>query len=60
MTAFWKNLQQLAQGQLFNGGYLSPGVARDQAKSLTKVDDKRTCSNDSIRRPPHPQIAAYR
>lgn len=60
MTAFWKNLQQLAQGQLFNGGYLSADVARDQARSLSNVDDKRTCTNDLIRRPPHQQIAAYR
>jgi len=60
MTTFWKNLQQLAQGQLFNGGYLSADVARTQANSTTKTDSQRTCSNDALRRPPHVQIAAYR
>jgi hypothetical protein len=60
MTAFWKNLQQLAHGQLFNGGYLGPDVARDQARALTKADDGSGCTKDPIRRPPHPQIAAYR
>jgi hypothetical protein len=60
MTDFWKNLQQLAHGQLFNGGYLGKEVARTQAESVTKTDAKRTCSNDTVRRPPHPQIAAYR
>jgi hypothetical protein len=24
MKGFWQNLSQVAQGQLFNGGYLSP------------------------------------
>ena len=60
MTAFWKNLQQLAHGQLFNGGYLSADVARTQAQSATKAETKRTCPDDSVRRPPHAQIAAYR
>jgi len=60
MSTFWKNLQQLAQGQLFNGGYLSPDVARTQAESAAKAEVRRNCSNDSVRRPPHPQIAAYR
>lgn len=60
MTAFWKNLQQLAHGQLFNGGYLSADVARERAETAAKAQDKRTCTQDSIRRPPHPQIAAYR
>ncbi|HEY2395043.1 MAG TPA: hypothetical protein VGH81_03540 [Rudaea sp.] len=27
MTAFWTHLQRLAQGQLFNGGYLRAGDA---------------------------------
>ena len=27
MTAFWTHLQRLAQGQLFNGGYLRPDDA---------------------------------
>jgi hypothetical protein len=60
MTTFWKNLQQLAHGQLFNGGYLGTDVARTQAESVIKTEVKRTCTNDTVRRPPHPQIAAYR
>ena len=60
MSAFWKNLQQLAHGQLFNGGYLGADVARTQAESVTKPEVQRTCTNDTVRRPPHPQIAAYR
>jgi len=60
MADFWKNLQQLAYGQLFNGGYLGTDVARTQAESVTKTDVKRACSNDTVRRTPHAQIAAYR
>lgn len=60
MTAFWKNLHQLAHGQLLNGGHLSGEVARQLAKPEAKVDTRRTCSDEAIRRPPHPQIAAYR
>jgi hypothetical protein len=60
MTTFWKNLQQLAHGQLFNGGYLGPDVARTQAESVIKTEIKRNCPNEPVRRPPHPQIAAYR
>jgi hypothetical protein len=26
MTPFWKSLAQIAQGQLFTGGYLSPAA----------------------------------
>ncbi|HSE11241.1 MAG TPA: hypothetical protein VLB69_01285 [Rudaea sp.] len=60
MTAFWKNLQQLAHGQLFNGGHLGGEVARQLAKPETKLDTRRTRSNDAIRRPAHAQIATYR
>jgi hypothetical protein len=60
MTAFWKNLHQLAHGQLLNGGHLNGETVRQLAKPEAKLDAKRTCSSDAIRRPPHPQIAAYR
>ncbi len=59
MTVFWKNLQQLAHGQLFNGGHLGADVAHKLAESTSKRDDK-PCDNEFVRRPPHPQIAAYR
>jgi hypothetical protein len=47
MTAFWKNLQQLAHGQLFHGGYLSPDVARTQAEShgLTRESHRGSSSS---------------
>jgi len=32
MNTFWKSLAQIAQGQLFIGGHLSPAVAVDLAK----------------------------
>jgi hypothetical protein len=60
MTSFWKNLQQLAHGQLLNGGHLSAEVARELAKPEAKAETRRTCTDDAMRRPPHPQIAAYR
>jgi hypothetical protein len=60
MTTFWKNLQLLAQGQLFNGGYLSADAARAQVKPETKTERPRASPNDALRRPPHAQIAAYR
>jgi hypothetical protein len=60
MTTFWKQLQGLALGQLFNGGYLSVEAACKQANPEAKADDTRARTNDPIRRPPHVQIAAYR
>lgn len=60
MTAFWKNLQQLASGQLFNGGYLGADLARERADAAEKARTTRTCPQEPVRRPPHPQIAAYR
>jgi hypothetical protein len=36
MNAFWTHLQRLAQGQLFNGGYLRPDDAiRTAAADVT-------------------------
>ena len=48
MTAFWKNLQALALGQLFNGGYLGGRVgtlpSRDAqptpAAAKTRTDER--------------------
>ena len=33
MTAFWKNLQRLALGQLFNGGYLRADYETPDART---------------------------
>jgi len=55
MTTFWKQLQRLALGQLFNGGYLSapPASAKPAAKPLPK---DRTAEFGN--RLPHAQIVA--
>ena len=42
MTAFWKNLHRLAQGQLFNGGYLTEETANPiQQRRAEEKDDAR-------------------
>jgi hypothetical protein len=40
MTTFWKSLAQVAQGQLFSGGHLSPSlVAQMAAKPASEAGD---------------------
>jgi hypothetical protein len=60
MTPFWKNLQQLALGQLFNGGH--PAVAantNDDAKRQAQT--AKSAGNGTVgNRAPHLQIAACR
>jgi hypothetical protein len=34
MTTFWKSLAQVAQGQLFIGGYLSPAAVAELARRV--------------------------
>ena len=61
MTAFWKNLQQLAHGQLFNGGYLTEKTAAPlAAKANTATCRKPGRAGAEQRGPAHPQIAAFR
>jgi hypothetical protein len=58
MTAFWKNLQALALGQLFNGGYLGGRTAalppRD-AQPTPAAADTRT--NERNQRLPNARVA---
>jgi len=62
MTAFWKNLHRLAQGQLFNGGYLvePPPSATSTARDATQDARRKARKLDTRRRLPHLQIAGYR
>jgi hypothetical protein len=62
MTAFWKNLNLLAKGQLFNGGYLvGPQHAAAKTKDLPQRHDvSREPTIGAATRLPHRQIAAFR
>jgi len=61
MTAFWKNLHQLAHGQLFNGGYLTEKTAAQlAAKTNGTTCRKPGRTGVEQRGPAHPQIAAFR
>jgi hypothetical protein len=59
MTAFWTHLQRLAQGQLFNGGYLraddASRAAAADATAKAAGSDSRTI--DRKRRPRTGQVA---
>ncbi len=37
MNSFWKNISQLAQGQLFHGGYLS-------RETVIRLAQEKTCA----------------
>jgi len=55
MSTFWKSLAQVAQGQLFAGGHLSPAVVAALAKRTDCGISKR---NDPCRdRLPWPRLA---
>jgi hypothetical protein len=59
MTAFWKNLHRLAQGQLFNGGYLvGPQAVAPKAAPSTPVRPRERTPTTGNRLP-HRQIAAF-
>jgi len=62
MTTFWKHLHRLAQGQLFNGGYLNAEPeAAPPAAAKPEAERQRTITNEAAaRRPRHAPIAAYR
>jgi hypothetical protein len=61
MSAFWKNLHRLAQGQLFNGGHLhGNALPAADAKTPEKPVAKNIRSDGPNRCLPHQQIAAYR
>lgn len=55
MTTFWKNLAQVAQGQLFMGGHLSQAVVVEMAKCMNRNNGQR---NDACRdQLPWPRLA---
>ncbi len=59
MTAFWKNLQALALGQLFNGGYLGGRAAAlpsHNAQPTPAAAGTRT--NERNQRLPNARVAA--
>jgi len=48
MTPFWKNLHQLAQGQLFNGGYLGENSAtRIAANVVAERNDRPRAAGEA-------------
>ena len=49
MKGFWENLSQVAQGQLFNGGYLSTEVVQRLSAQRSRGKTKRA---DTTRRRP--------
>jgi hypothetical protein len=57
MTTFWKSIAQIAQGQLFIGGHLSPSVVAGIAAK--RAHDTDTCKRNSSRgkRVPWPRLA---
>jgi len=57
MTTFWKSLAQIAQGQLFIGGHLSPSVVAALAKradSSNSNSKRNTTCRDHL---PWPRLA---
>ena len=57
MTTFWKSLAQVAQGQLFAGGHLSPSVVAGIVAK--RPHDTDTCKRSSPhgKRSPWPRLA---
>jgi hypothetical protein len=61
MSAFWNNLHRLAQGQLFNGGYLHGDNGATPARSSQPTASPPKIRPDERDRTlPHAQIAACR
>jgi hypothetical protein len=57
-STFWKSLAQIAQGQLFNGGHLSPSAVAQIAAARSGANDS-TCQRPSTRHDhlPWPRLA---
>jgi len=61
MTAFWKNLHRLAQGQLFNGGYLvEPAPAPRRNEPAVERIDARKHARNTVPGPLPARLAACR
>ena len=58
MTSFWKNLQQLAHGQLFNGGYLGGRAAALPSRNAQPTPVAAgTRTNERNQRLPNARVA---
>jgi len=62
MTMFWKNLNRLAQDQLFTRGYLAPSAVAEIAARREAQDagECKSIANQKSRRRPWPRLAAFR
>jgi hypothetical protein len=63
MTMFWKNLNRLAQDQLFMRGYLALGTAAEIAAKRQAQDASECKSGTNEKRrgnSPWPRLAAFR
>jgi hypothetical protein len=61
MTAFWKNLHLLAQGQLFNGGYLVDKAVEPLATTAADANKTGGKPASKFKRAPLPtRTAAFR
>jgi hypothetical protein len=56
MTTFWKSLAEVAKGQLFIGGHLSPALVAEMAKRADQPDKctRAPASRDHL---PWPRLA---
>ena len=55
MKGFWQNLSQVAQGQLFNGGYLSREAV--ERLSAPRQRGKAVCGKPTRKRVAWPRLA---
>jgi hypothetical protein len=55
MKGFWQNLSQVAQGQLFNGGYLSREVV--ERLSVPRQPGKKSRANSQCKQVVWPRLA---
>ena len=57
MTTFWKSLAQVAQGQLFIGGHLSPSIVAEIAAKRANDTDTSKRNSSRGKRLPWPRLA---
>jgi len=57
MTTFWKSLAEVAQGQLFTGGHLSPALVAEMAAKRARTDDTGKRNSSRCDHLPWPRLA---
>jgi hypothetical protein len=57
MNGFWKSLSEVAQGQLFNGGYLSHEAVTRLQTNRPRGKTARASKNKQARKLPWPRLA---